>query len=250
MDDTALIKLIIQVLRTGLTDSDYEDASILQAYQPTQQGANTARTYYLAKIPGDKRLGFPMKSDAWSNVVQAEFTGFISGHTLNVTAVTSGTISIGYALSAIGLPPNVLINAYGTGSGGVGSYTISISTTIVSQAMTAGTPAMVHREVSQYETTFNLAALSTQNPKDTDPKTASDMLNYAAYILQSQMSIATFEAQGVGVLAIKDVPNTPFTDDRDQFEYGPNFNFVMTHKRTILSITPALQSEEIQILRV
>lgn len=249
MLDNALIAFIITTLRAGLPDDALKAIPILQAYQPTMQGINTESTYYLFKL-FDKRLGFPEKSDGWGNIVSAQFTAFIVGSVMTVTAVASGTLSPGQGITAIGLPPNTLIASTGTGSGGVGTYNISINTHIVEQDMTSGSPAMIHKEVSQYETTFQLSALATQNPANVNQQTAADLLNYAAYSLQSQPSIATFEAQGVGVLAVKDVRNTPFRDDRDQFEYGPSFDFVMTHKQTIISTTPILQSEEFQILPV
>lgn len=249
MNDNALIAFIIATLRTGLAGSDFAAMPIVQAFQPTMQGVNTEPTYFIYKV-ADRRLGFPQKSDYWGNLPTAVFTGFITGSVLTVTALSVGALAVGYVITAIGLPPGTVITSFGTGTGNVGTYNINRLSEIVSQQMTSGPPAMIHREVCQYETTYQLSALATQNPANQTQKTASDMLNYAAYVLQSQPAIATFEDQGVGVLAVKDVRNTPFKDDRDQFEYGPSFDFVMTHKQDILATTPILQSEEIQILFV
>jgi len=54
----------------------------------------------------------------------AYFTGSISGNTLTVTAVQSGTIAIGMVLSGSGITSNVKISQLGTGTGGVGTYTL------------------------------------------------------------------------------------------------------------------------------
>lgn len=250
MEDNNLIRLICTTLEAGLTGTAY-DFPIAQGYQPTQQGVASGPNYYLYKVI-DKPLGFPEKTDTWGNTEIAQFAGSITGSVLTVTSVEvgSGAIAPGQTITAIGLPFDTLILSTGTGTGGVGTYNLNISTTIAQQSMTSGASAMIHKEVSQYETTFQLSALSTQSPDTPDQKTASDLLNYARYVLQSQMSIATFEAQGVGILKIAPVSNTPFMDDRDQFEYSPSFDFVMTHKQTIVTTTPVLESEEIQILRV
>lgn len=251
MLDNALIALIISTLRTGLAAVDLEDTPIVQAYQPTQQGANTEATYYLYKV-NDRRVGYPKKDDTWGNTTLAEFTASITGSVLTVTEVTSGTLGAGQGVTAIGLPLDTLISSTGTGTGGVGTYNLSRTSVVPlsEQLMTSGAPAMIHTETCQYETTFQLSALATQNPSSTTQKTASDLLNYAAYALQSAAAVQKFEDEGVGILDVREVRNTPFKDDRDQFEYGPSFDFVMTHKQTIIATTPVLQSEEFQILSV
>ncbi len=57
----------------------------------------------------------------------AVFDGLIVGTTLVVTAVTSGTIQIGQTIEAAGITDGTIITAFGTGSGGVGTYTVSAS---------------------------------------------------------------------------------------------------------------------------
>jgi hypothetical protein len=58
----------------------------------------------------------------------ATFVGSISGSTLNVSSVTSGTLAVGQFLTP-GLP-NTYITGLGTGSGGTGTYTLSNSQTV------------------------------------------------------------------------------------------------------------------------
>lgn len=53
----------------------------------------------------------------------ATVTGSITGNILNVTAVTTGTLAVGKTVGGLGL--NARIIALGTGSGGVGTYTLS-----------------------------------------------------------------------------------------------------------------------------
>jgi hypothetical protein len=65
----------------------------------------------------------------------ASFTASQSGNTLTVSAMTSGTIAIGQQVT--GSFQNGTITGLGTGTGGVGTYTMSTSGTTASVAMTA-----------------------------------------------------------------------------------------------------------------
>jgi hypothetical protein len=51
--------------------------------------------------------------------------GTVSGNTLTVTAITYGKLKIGSRLEGAGLPRGTRIVAFGTGNGGVGTYTIT-----------------------------------------------------------------------------------------------------------------------------
>lgn len=65
------------------------------------------------------------------------FTGAIAGTTLTVSAITSGTLAVGQTVVATGVSQSTLITALGTGSGGTGTYVVSISQTVASEAMTS-----------------------------------------------------------------------------------------------------------------
>lgn len=67
-----------------------------------------------------------------SNAAPAIFTGAISGTTLTVFAMTSGTIQIGQTIEGSGVTDGTIITAFGTGSGGVGTYTVSASQSVPS----------------------------------------------------------------------------------------------------------------------
>jgi hypothetical protein len=70
-----------------------------------------------------------------SSPSSAVFTGSISGTTLTVTAITNGTIAINQALFGIGITQETVITALGSGSGGVGTYTINLSQSVASEQM-------------------------------------------------------------------------------------------------------------------
>lgn len=81
---------------------------------------------------------------AWGGITgSVSFTGSISGTTLTVSTVASGTLAVGQLIVGAGVsasPPGsnaTYITALGTGTGGVGTYTVGVSQTVSSTAMTA-----------------------------------------------------------------------------------------------------------------
>jgi hypothetical protein len=74
----------------------------------------------------------------------AIFTADISGTTMTVTAVSSGTITVGQTISGTGVTGGTTITAIVGGNGGVGTYTVSVSQTVASTTITAvTTPGVV-----------------------------------------------------------------------------------------------------------
>ena len=65
------------------------------------------------------------------------FTGSISGTTLNVSALISGSgvIQVGQTLTGTGVTAGTTITGVGTGTGGTGTYTVSISQTVASTTL-------------------------------------------------------------------------------------------------------------------
>ena len=84
-----------------------------------------------------------------SNPASANFIGSISGTTLTVTLLKSGSIGIGQSLFGVGLTAETVITALGTGTGGVGTYTVNISQTVASETMnTAAVAATLTSSIS------------------------------------------------------------------------------------------------------
>jgi len=71
----------------------------------------------------------------YTNSTTAVVTGSISGTVLNVTGVTSGTIVSGQTISGGTIVSGTYITSFGSGSGGVGSYNISVSQTVASSTI-------------------------------------------------------------------------------------------------------------------
>ena len=68
------------------------------------------------------------------NEAVATVTGSISGTTLTVTEA-DGTLAVGHILRGSGIQPGTTITALGTGTGGIGTYTVSTSQTVVTTSI-------------------------------------------------------------------------------------------------------------------
>jgi hypothetical protein len=231
MLDNALLALVIPLIQTGMNnilaanfdllatqsgnvitteggsgiEADTVVVPVLQAYQPTMQGVNTAPALYIHKI-GDQRVGFPRKRSKWVTTYSQLETESDQG-----IATESG----------------IGVDADGTQQS-----------------------SMVHTETQRYVTTFQISALATQDPSTPMQLTASDLVNFAAAVVQSDAFIQAIEAQGVGVLKVFDVRNPYFQDDRGQFEASPSFDMTLCHNMVIVSTVPILVSETLKIYPV
>ena len=76
------------------------------------------------------------------------FTGSMAGATLTVTAVSAGALQVGMAVYGAGVAVGTYITALGTGDGGTGTYTVSVSQTVASGALTANLSASVTGSIS------------------------------------------------------------------------------------------------------
>jgi hypothetical protein len=120
--------------------------------------SKTDSTYNLATRPSGAPIntsgsqsgthtGYATRHDVYeallpSAVVTAKIDngGGGAGTTLDVSAVTSGTLAIGMVLSGTGVTANTTITALGTGSGGIGTYTVSTSQNVASTTIKGNAP--------------------------------------------------------------------------------------------------------------
>ena len=103
-----------------------------------------------------------------------------------------------------------------------------------------------YTELQQYETTFQLSAWVTQTPSSTG-LTASDYINYAAYIMQSLGTVSTLESNGFGIYRIGQIRNQSFSNDFDRFQFAPSFDFTVTHQQIISTTTPIISETIVNI---
>ena len=70
-----------------------------------------------------------------SSPANAVFTGSVSGTTLTVTNVSSGTLAASQSLYGVGVSAETVITALGSGAGGTGTYTVNVSQTVSARSL-------------------------------------------------------------------------------------------------------------------
>lgn len=110
--------------------------------------------------------------------------------------------------------------------------------------------AMVHDERQYFESTWQVSALVLQNPATPNQYTASDLVNEAASIMQSDTTRDILNQSGVGILRVTDLINPYFVDDSDNFEASPSFDFVLTYENIRQRTNPIVSQFNGEIIGV
>jgi hypothetical protein len=90
-------------------------------------------------IPADKNAMTtgPITVDSIEVTGTINDGGMLAGTTLTVLSVTSGVIYVGAVISGTGVTVGTTITAFGTGTGGAGTYTVSVSQLVASATITS-----------------------------------------------------------------------------------------------------------------
>lgn len=128
-----------------------------------QTDGSTAVAYFFRFNTTDFSNGVSLSSRT------ASFTGSIATTTLTVSAVSAGTIFPSMQISGTGVTAGTRIVAQLTGTaGGTGTYTVSVSQTVASTAMTGDLPSRI--QVAQdgiYDFQFSAQLVNTTNDVQT-----------------------------------------------------------------------------------
>ena len=90
------------------------------SYESLTISANTPLSW---PINGNNTVVSANIIDVTATIGGAVFRGTISGVTLTVTSVTSGTIAVGQVITGTNIASGTTITALGSGSGSTGTYT-------------------------------------------------------------------------------------------------------------------------------
>ena len=91
----------------------------------------------------------------------SSFTGSISGTTMTVTAITSGSIIVGQVITGTDVTASTVVSSQISGTaGGIGTYTVSISQTRTSRALT-GTYTLASTTLSILSTIMTVTAVAS-----------------------------------------------------------------------------------------
>ena len=103
-----------------------------------------------------------------SNPASAQFIGYISGTTLYVTTMKKGTITANQQVFGDGIVAETIITALGTGTGGVGTYTVNNTQTKASTTLnTAAVAAKITGYISGTVLTVTAVTSGTLYPGQT-----------------------------------------------------------------------------------
>jgi hypothetical protein len=147
--------------------SGFNTVTILDQYSVP----HTVLYFYLANsLVGIYSLDTFTPLTAISGYTFGSFQGFQTGTTLTITSVTTGQLSIGQILTGSGIASNTAITAFKTGTGGVGTYSVSTSQTVASTTISASNKIIkAGFNISSYPgLTFNVQASTASGIVDTD----------------------------------------------------------------------------------
>lgn len=123
----------------SFTQVDYTNQVVLTDTTASFTGARVGTTLTVSAITGQLYVGSHLFGTGYDTAV---VTASITANVMNVTAVTSGTLTVGaYLVDGAGVVAGTRIAAFISGSGGVGTYLINTPTgasiTVASTTITA-----------------------------------------------------------------------------------------------------------------
>jgi hypothetical protein len=140
-------------------------------------------------------------------LVETLFAGSISGTTLTISSITTGTVAIGSQIYGPNVAAGTIITALGTGTGGTGTYTVNNSQSVAGSTMQAGT--------SQVEQTTQVTIqLDVHGPA------SADNAQIISTLFRDQYGTNFFEMSGFNLDALytSDPKQMPFINGEQQFE--------------------------------
>jgi hypothetical protein len=144
------------------------------------------------------------------------FTGSISGATLTVSSMNLGTIAVGSTLFGANITAGTTITALGTGTGGVGTYTVSQSQTVASEIMASGSKDML-------QPTRMTVQIDVHGPN------AGDNAQIITTAFRDEYAVESFISSGFDVapLYCDDAKQVPYINGENQFEGRWSIDAVM-----------------------
>ncbi len=199
------------ILGTTLTVSAVGAGSVLAAGQ-TLTGANVVNNTTIVAQLGGTAGGVGTYQVSISQPVPATALSF-SGGGLTVTAITSGTIDAGQALTGAGVASSTIVGTGGTGNGGTGTYPVSVSQTVLSELMDASGGTLTVTAVATGTLGVNdLLAGSAVTPGNKITKLLTGLGGTGTYLVSIGETVAsgTISVAGANVLVSYDSITSAF----------------------------------------
>jgi hypothetical protein len=136
-------------VQSPITSSTFYITASSSASSGANGGGSVTASFQISTSTNDTLYANGWGAGTWGGILSAKsvaFTGSISGTILTVTAVGSGAITAGQLLTGVGVsagPPGsnatYISNQISGTTGGIGTYTVSVSQTVASTSMSAFT---------------------------------------------------------------------------------------------------------------
>lgn len=191
----------LAALRTFLTAVLPAGTVVIQG-QPNRVAEPAAADFVVMTPIRRQRLATNIDGDA-----DALFTGSITGPTMTITAVDHGVLAVGRTLSGTGVIAGTAITALGTGTGGVGTYTVSPSQVAPSQAIAGGT-------IEALQPTEVVVQLDVHGPA------SADNAQIVSTLLRDNYAVQSFVDSGFDVVPLfaDDPRQIPFVNENQAVE--------------------------------
>lgn len=98
----------------------------------------------------------------------------------------------------------------------------------------------VFTERQHFIGTVQVSALYPATPGDMARITAKDLINYLAQKMNSMNYVRAFRKAGLGILRIPHINQSPFDNDRGQYEFMPSFDMDICFNREIGDTVPPI----------
>lgn len=169
------------------------------------------------------------------------FTASMLGTTMTVTAVEFGAIAVGATVFGTGVAAGTKVTALGSGTGGVGTYTISQAQTVASRQMASGAKTMEQG-----------AMVVTQLDFHSRDNSSSNMAQIVSTAFRDSYATEFFEAQGLGVVPLyaDDPRQRPFMNDQQQAEWRWSLEAAMQVNNVVSVPQQYADSIEVDVISV
>jgi hypothetical protein len=145
------------------------------------------------------------------------FTGSIAGTTLTITAVNpkfpNAQIGVGGTIFGVGITAGTSVSAILTGTGQIGTYTVSPPQTVGPLTISTGTKQIMMPTKHTIQLDFHSADLSS----------AGDMAATVSALFRDEFAVLQFQGQspyyGVAPLYADDARQMPFLNEESQIEW-------------------------------
>jgi hypothetical protein len=145
-------------------------------------------------------------STNYDDFIDTFFTGSITATTLTVTAVAYGAIGVGSPIFGPTVAAGTSVTALGTGTGGVGTYTVSASQAVSSGPLAAGLKSVEQDSTTTYQ-------IDVHGPN------SADNAALITSLFRDQYGVDAFSAAtGVSPLYADDPRQMAFINAEQQFE--------------------------------